>query len=402
MSKTVITGINTICSLGIGFDRLKKNIAKEILPTKIQAFEMYDLPSEQYVYTAPDFEPKDILGKKGLRTLDNSTKILMSAIELGFKEYLEGLSEEERPGLMVGTAFGSVESIGNFITDSIRFGVNSVNPGLFGNSVINSPAGNSNIRYGIKSLSGTLTSGLTSGLEGLIYTCDHITQGYLPSILYAGLEEVSAYQYAAAIVEDCLAKDEKIRPFSQTPQGYILGEGVAVMLVESEKFANKHSRKAIASIEGYSSGFDPNGGKFGYNAKGDVMEYVVREAIRKARIKTEDIAFVSASANSTSGDLVEARVISRVFGEETPVACYKQKFGEAWGASGALSVAATIADLQKKRVSPIYTDGYSKVDGINLVRKQEFPIDKDYALVLSCAPDGNCAAVVIKNINNKK
>lgn len=397
MSKTpVITKINTICSLGIGFDALKKNIAKEIIPTKIQNFAMYDLPSEQYLFTAPDFEPKEILGKKGLRTLDKATKILMSAIETGFKDYLETLSEEEKPGLMVGTAFGSIESIGNFITDSIRFGVSAVNPGLFGNTVINSPAGNANIRYGLKNLSGTMATGFTSGLEGLIYTCDHILQGYLSSILYAGLDEASSYQFAGAISEKCLSPDEKIRPFSQSPQGYILGEGVGMMLVESRKHAEKSGNKIIAEISGYANGFDPNGAKFGYNPEGDVMEYVVREALHKAKITANDIAFVSASANGTGGDIAEAKVISRVFGDKTPVACYKQKFGEAWGASGALSVAAAIADLQKKKVSPIFTDGYSKIDGINLVRKQELAIDKDYALVLSFAPDGNCAAVVIK------
>jgi len=397
MSKTaVITKINTICSLGVGFDALKKNIAKEIIPQKIQNFEMYDLPSEQYIYTAPDFEPKDILGKKGLRTLDKATKILMSAIETGFKDYLETLSDEEKPGLMVGTAFGSIESIGNFITDSIRYGVSSVNPGLFGNTVINSPAGNANIRYNLKNLSGTMSTGFTSGLEGLIYSCDHILQGYLSSILYAGLDEASSYQFAAAINDKCLSPDEKIRPFAQIPMGYILGEGCGMMLIESRKQAEKSGNQVIAEISGYASGFDSNGGHFGYNSEGDVMEYVVREALHKAKITPEDIAFVSASANGTSGDIAEAKVIARVFGAQTPVACYKQKFGEAWGASGALCVAATIADLQKKKVSPIFTDGYSKVDGINLVRKQELSIEKDYALVLSFAPDGNCAAVVIK------
>ena len=398
MSKTaVITKINTLCSLGIGFDALKENIAKEIIPTKIKSFEMFDLPSEQYIYTIPNYEPKDILGKKGLRTLDKATKILMSAIETGFKEFLDAIPEDDRPGLMVGTAFGSVESIGNFITDSIRFGVDAVNPGLFGNTVINSPAGNANIRYNLKNLSGTMTTGLTSGLEGLIYTCDHILQGYLPSILYAGLEEASSYQYAAGITEKCFAPDEKIRPFAQSSLGYILGEGAGMLLVESKSFAQKNNREIIAEISGYASGFDPNGGNFGYNPEGVVAEYVIREALQKAKITPEDIAFVSASANGTDGDLAEAKAISRIFGDKTPVACYKQKFGEAWGASGALSVAAAIADLQKKKVSPIYTDGYSKIDGINLVRKQELAIEKDHALVLSLAPDGNCAAVVIKN-----
>ncbi|MCL2845461.1 MAG: hypothetical protein FWE23_08440 [Chitinivibrionia bacterium] len=396
MSRFVITKINTICSLGIGFDAMKKNLANDIAPSKVQSFEMFDLPSEQYIFTAPDFEPKEILGKKGLRTLDKATKILMAGIETGFKEYLESLSDEERPGLMVGTAFGSVESIGNFITDSIRYGVDAVNPGLFGNTVMNSPAGNANIRYNIKNLSGTLSTGLSSGLEGLIYTCDHIAQGYLPSILYAGLEEASVYMFGAAIADGHLSADSRIRPFSQTPQGYILGEGVGMFLVEDPKYADKNGRKPIATIEGYSSGFDPNGGKYGTNIDGDVMEYVVREALRKAKISAEDIAFVASSANSLSSDLAHARVITRVFGEEMPVACYKQKFGEAWGASGALSVAAAIADLQKKKVSPIFTDGYSKVEGINLIRKQEHPIEKDYAVVLSCSPDGNCAAMVIK------
>ncbi|MDR0303370.1 MAG: hypothetical protein LBH98_01185 [Chitinispirillales bacterium] len=397
MSKAVITKVNTVCSCGIGFDELKKNIVKEIMPSKIREFDMYDLPNEQYVFTIPDFEPKDILGKKGLRTLDKATKILMTAIETGFKEYLDTLSDEEKPGLVVGTAFGSLESIGNFITDSIRYGVRAVNPALFGNTVINSPAGNANIRYNLKNLSGTVTTGATSGLEALIYTCDHIAQDYLQSILYAGIEEVSSYQFIAAINnKNCLAKDNKIRPFAQIPQGHILGEGAAVMLVENENYAKKQNREIIVSIEGFANGFDPNNGNFGYNPDGDVMEYVIREAIKNAKISPEDIAFVSSNANGSDGDLIEARVISRIFGDKVPVACYKQKFGETWGAGGALAVAAAIADLQKKSVSPIFTDGYSKIDGINVVRKSEFAIDKNYAIVLSFSHDGNCAAVVIK------
>ena len=395
MSKAVITKINTLCSCGIGFKELKKNIAKEIVPSKIQDFEMYNLPKEEYIFTIPDFEPKDILGKKGLRTLDKATKMLMCAIETEFKEFLETLSEDDRPGLVVGTVFGSLESIGNFITDSIRYGVSAVNPGLFGNTVINSPAGNVNIRYGLKNLSGTMSTGFTSGLETLIFTCDHISQGYLQSILYAGLDEASSYQFMATI-NNCLAKDDKMRPFAQNPQGYILGEGTAVMLVESENYAKKHNREIIASIEGFASGFDPNGGNYGYNQDGDVMEHVIRKALKNAKITPNDIAFVSASANGSDCDLAEAKVISRVFGNQTPVACYKQKFGETYGAGGALAIAASIADLQKKKVSPIYTDGYSKIDGINVVRKTEVAIDKNYSIILSLALDGNCAAIVIK------
>jgi len=396
MQKAVITKINTVCSCGTGFNELKNNIAKEISAAQVHNFEMYDLPGAQYVFTVPNFEPKDILGKKGLRTLDKATKLLMTAIETGFKEYLDGLSEKEKPGLVVGTAFGSLESIGNFVTDSLRFGPGAVNPGLFGNTVVNSPAGNANIRYNLKNLSGTVSTGFTSGLEGLIFTCDHILQGYLPSIIYAGLEEASVYQFLAAVNENCLSKDGKIRPFAQIPQGYVLGEGVAAMLVESENYAKKHNMEIIASIEGYSFGFDPDA-NFASNTNGDVLEYVVREAVSKAKISPEDIAFVSSGANGSGSDSVEAKVISRVFGGKIPVACYKQKFGETWGASGALAVAAAVADLQKKSVSPIFTDGYSKIDGINIVKKSELAIDKNYAVILSYSPYGNCAAVVIKS-----
>jgi 3-oxoacyl-(acyl-carrier-protein) synthase len=204
------------------------------------------------------------------------------------------------------------------------------------------------------------------------------------------------YQFISSIGENCLSKDDKIRPFSQIPQGYILGEGVAAILVESENYAKKHDREIIASVEGYAFGFDPDA-DFGSNTNGDVLEYVVREAVSKAKISPENVAFVSSSANGSGSDSVEAKVISRVFGGKIPVACYKQKFGETWGASGALAVAAVIADLQKKSVSPIFTDGYSKIDGINIVKKSEFAIDKNYAVILSVSPYGNCAAVVVKN-----
>lgn len=396
MVKAVITEINTVCSCGVGFEALEANMLKPIAPVAVKAFDMYELPEEQRAYMVLDFDPKEILGRKGLRTLDRPTKLLMVAIETKFKAQLEAQSEEDRPGLMVGTAFGSLSSIGNFITDSIRFGVHAVNPNLFGNTVINSPAGNANIRYGLKNLSGTMSTGFTSGLESLIYSCDHIVQGYLDTILCAGLEEASVYQFVGTQVEGCLSGSGDMRPFGSDADGFVLGEGVALAQIENPEIAEARGARVLASIDGYASGFDPNGGKVGFNPTGEVAEAVVRQALVDAGIEASDISFVAASANgSKNGDAMEAAVLLRVFGKETPVVCYKSQFGETWGAAGMLSVAAVIADFSNERLSPVFGD-YLLATDLDIVRGEVRVCTGEYALITSFSPDGNCAAVVLK------
>ena len=386
--KIVITGINALSSCGIGFDAIKENLSKGVAPSKVQEFKEHSLPKERSAFTV-DFEPKEILGRKGLRTMDKATKMLLSAIHLQWNDEIAALPREERPGTVVATAFGSVESIGNFITDSIRHGVSAVNPNHFGNTVINSPGGNANIRFDLPHLSATMAGGFDSGLEGLIYASDHIQNGYGDSLLTAGLEEASVYQFLGSDRDGYLSATDEMKPFGKESNGFVLGEGVAVALIESEEHATKRGAKVLATIEGYYSGFDAP-------RDGSVATKVINLALEEAGITAEQLSFVVSDANGLAKvDAMRLSAIKDAVGSQTPVTCYKTVFGETWGAAGMLDLAGALADMQEKRISPIQ-GSFVAMDGINLVREEQKMIS-EYVLLTSLTSEGNCSAIVIKN-----
>jgi 3-oxoacyl-(acyl-carrier-protein) synthase len=390
-ARIVITAANAVSSLGASFARLGENLAAAPVVGSAKAFEFHELDADYPCFRVNGFDPVEALGKKGLRTKDWSTKLLMGCIEPLFKQSMEALPAGERPGLTIGTAFGSVQSIGDFLSDSIVNGVNAVNPMAFGNTVINSPTGNANIRYEMRSLSSTVATGFNASLDALIYSADFIRCGYLPAIVAGGLEEVSYYALVGLKRSGLLSANGTMKPFGVDADGFVAGEGCAVFLLETEESARKRGATVIAEIAGYASLFDPADG---YNPKAEGALAAVRTACDMAGIKPADVSFVAASANgSTAGDAMEAKVVAELF-PSTPVAAYKSKLGECYGASASLQVACALADMATGRVSATGGD-YAVRGGVNLVTTEK-KLDAKYVAVNSFACDGNCGCVVLK------
>ncbi len=393
--KLVITAISSVSSLGIGYDKVAEGLKADKNITNVKSYDFHELDREVPAYKVSNFEPKEILGKKGLRTMDHSTKLLLAAMELGMKEILDAEDEDNKPGIVAGTSFGSVQSIGDFLSDSIENGVGAVNPMLFANTVINSPIGQANIRYGVKTLSTTVCDGFNSSLDAIIYSCDFIKSGYMPALITGGVEEVSYYELLGFERSGSLSKGDSAKPFAKDADGIVAGEGSAVFLIETEDSAAAHGRTAIAEIVGYASAFDPYDGKLGFNPEGEGAKYVLKEALKNAELSASDIDFIASSANGDlAGDTMEAAAIKEVFGD-TPVTAYKAKLGECYGASSALALACTISDMENKCLTGT-GESYDAVEGINLVTETISDKKSEYAAITSFGCDGNCGAVIIK------
>lgn len=394
--KIVITAASSLCSLGTGFDEVSRNLGTAPTPTTVRSFEFHEFPSDMACFRVAGYEPKEVLGKKGLRLKDWSTKLLLGAMELGFKEIYEGEDPDQRPGICVGTAFGSVESIGDFLSDSIVNGVNHVNPQLFANTVINSPTGNANIRYETRSLSCTVATGFNAGLDALIYACNYIRSGYLERIVAGGLDEVGYYTLMGLRRSGVYSSTSSIRPFGKEADGIIMGEGCGLVLVETEESAHRRGATILAEIAGTGNAFDYAPSAGGFNPRGEGARRAVSAACSAAGIAPRDAGFVAASASGNqAGDAMEAKVIGELFGD-VPVAAYKSKTGECYGASPALSLTCALADLKNGRVSGV-NDDYAALEGVNLVRGTTEVVRAEHAVVNAFSCDGNCSSVVIKN-----
>jgi 3-oxoacyl-[acyl-carrier-protein] synthase II len=393
MSKSIlITEMGAISCLGVGFDKIAGGFQGPPSVSFVKDYEFHQFPQPLPCFPARGFDPETVLGKKGLRNKDNATKLLLGALEIGCKTAMESAEEQSRPGICIGTAFGSIQSIGDFLSDSIVNGVNNVNPQAFANTVINSPAGNANIRFMSKNLSATVATAFNAGIDAVIYACDLIERGYFEGIAAGGLEELSYYSLLGLQRSGALSPSGRIRPFATDADGCVAGEGCAVMLLETEKAATVSGRKAVAAIAGYASGFDPQAAADG-RTDGEVGAQVISEALKYAGIDRSDIGFIASGANGNPvTDAIESAAICKVF-TNTPVTAYKTFIGECYGASGALLIACAVSDLINGQISGNAT--YATPGGLPLVKKT-FQKSSAFALVTSFSCEGNCSAVILK------
>lgn len=392
-NKTVITGVNAISALGTGFEALTAKLGSMPTVAAEKEYEFHSFEHEVSALRVPDYDPVEVLGKKGLRTKDWSTKLLLGTIEQTFKDMLESAEPEAKPGLCIGTAFGSVQSIGNFLSDSIVNGVNAVNPMKFGNTVINAPTGNANIRYGIRSLSSTVASGYNASMDALVYATDHIRCGYLGSILAGGLEEVSYYALAGLLRSGVLSAKGVSRPFAADGDGFVMGEGCAVFLLESAEAAAARGATVLAEIAGTAMTFD-RGSAGGFNPEAAGALAAAKLACEDAGISLSDIGFVAAGANGLRyADAMEATVMRELL-PNTPVVAYKSRLGECYGAASALVTACALADLTRGTVTGVPAE-YGVMDGLDLVTDRR-TCNAEYALVNSYSCEGNCGSIVLK------
>lgn len=396
-TKIFITDVGIISALGMGFEKISEALSQNPHIASVKDYELHQFEKEIPAHLLPDYNPEVVLGKKGLRLKDHSTKLILGTFETGFKNIMEASDEANRPGICIGTAFGSIQSIGDFLSDSIVNGVGNVNPQAFANTVINAPTGQANIRYCVKNLSATISTGFNAGLDALIYTFNYLKCGYLQSVVAGGLEEVSYYSLLGFMRTGILASEAPAKPFSVSSKGVVMGEGCALMLLETEESVKTRNAKAVAEIVGTGATFDSDAAQSSVS-NGDAGMQAILIACKEAGINPEQIDFVASGASGNPvADKLEAKAIALALGPNVPVTAYKRFTGECYGASGAINTLCALSDMKNNRISGI-GENYTSLDGINVVFST-IQKSSTYALVTSFACDGNCSALIIKNVN---
>lgn len=309
----------------------------------------------------PDFDPLPFLGKKGLRDLDRSARLLCTAARLALEDCGLPLSDEACSplGVSVGATYGSLHSISQFDRSGLIEGPRSVNPSHFPNTVLNSPASQVSIRFRIKGFNTTVSSGWCASLDAFCYAADRIQLGYADCALAGGVEElcqesVMAY-HGLRLLSGSDGSDALCCPFDARRNGFVLGEGAAMLVLEDAQRAEQRKAPIAARVLGYGSSFDPLP-SLSFDDSGGGLEAAVREALLQACLSPQDIDCILSSANSSPGlDRMEARVIDRIFAERTralPVTSIKSMIGETCSASGALALAAAVGCLERGLVPP--------------------------------------------------
>ena len=359
--KVVITGIGVISSNGIGKDAFQDALFEGI--SGIKPISLFDTQAYK-VKTAgevKDFSPQDFLGQKGLRTLDRSTKLLSSAAKLALDDARLEITEENTSdiGVAVGSTMGSVQSISEFDKEAIREGPRYVNPALFPNTVINSPASQVAIKFNIKGFNATLSTGFSASLDAIQYAVDFLRFGRAKIVLAGGVEELCIQTFLGFYKTGFLAGldsgPEISCPFDKRRNGVILGEGSCMLVLEDMKSAQARRAHIYAEVSGFGTGFDAYRINK-YNRKAAGLKKAMSMSLREAGITPAGIDYIASGANSTQGgDVTETVAIKDIFGEQAkkvPVSSVKSMIGECFSASASLQVASALCAIEKQIIPP--------------------------------------------------
>lgn len=369
-TRIVITGISVISSIGAGKDIFWENLAKGASGIKpITLFDVSKYNSKQ-AGEISDFDAKVYLGPKGIRHIDRTSLLVSSATVLAIRD--AGLDNNiysaDEIGIVVGSTYGSINSISSFDFQSLREGPNYVNPMDFPNTVINAPASRASIFCNATGLSTTISNGVTSSIDAIIYASDFLRMGRVKAVVAGGVHGLTPDIFWGAHNSKILSGSkpgtlEISAPFDKRRNGMVLGEASALVILETLEDALKRNAPIYAEIKGYGTAFEP-GMAVNKNYQTDGNKRSIMSAIKSAHFSLHDISYISANAYSgVYGDALEARVIKDVFGMRSkliPVTAIKSITGECLDASGALQTVAAVMSIKSNTIPPMIN--YSEYD----------------------------------------
>ncbi len=395
--RVVITGIGVLASNGIGKNAFWEAIFNGVSGIKpISLFDTTGFKVKQ-AGEIKDFSPQAFLGDKGLRTLDRSTKLIASAAKLALDDTGLVISEEnnQQVGVAIGATFGSIKSICDFDIEGLKEGVRYVNPALFPNTVINSPASQVSIKFKIRGFNATVSTGFCASLDAVNYARDFLRFGRAKIVLAGGVEELCEELFLGFYKTKFLAglDDPRLEiscPFDKRRNGIILGEAGAIIVLEDLESALARKVNILAEVVGFGTSFDQASG----------LKRAMRLALKDAGLKENDIDGIFSGANSRQDcDWLEANAIKDVFtarAKDIPVSAVKSMTGECYSASGALQIVAAVGAIQRQEMPP--TINYQLKDrrcDLNCVANQKQPLKINHLMVNCCGPNGANTSMII-------
>lgn len=406
--RLVITGLGVLAPTGIGKEAFWKGLKEGRSGIKpVTLFDTSTLRSKLAGEIA-DFDPKAILGQKGLRNLDRTTLLVLCASKLALDDagLNHPITEEETDyyGVSLGSTMGSVRSISEFDKEALREGPRAVNPALFPNTVINSPASHISIRFNIQGFNSTIATGFCSSLDAIYYAMNLMELYEYKVVLTGGVEELCEQTYKGFHKIGHLAgsrpdKEEVNCPFDKRRNGIMMGEGASIVVLEELNHALSRNAKIYAEVLGYGTSFDPKSKNI-CSPKAKGATEAIQYCLKDAGIGEDSIDYISASADSTLDcDVMETRALKKVFGKRTkeiPVSSIKSMIGDSFSAGGAMNLAASIGALKEGFLPP--TINYEKPDercDLDCIpnKSRESRIDK--VLINAFGPTGSNSTLIM-------
>ncbi len=363
--RVVVTGLGLVTALGPDvastWDGL---VAGRSGIRPITAFDASRVAS-RIAAEVPGFDPSVVLDRKEQRRNDRYTQLALVATRqamsaAGLPEHLEG-ELALRTGIVLGTGLGGGITFAEQVAVSLQKGPDRISPFFIPMAIPNLAAGQAAIMFGALGPNFALSSACATGGHVIGEAWEMIRRGDA-EVMVAGSSESAVHEVLvggfAAMRALSTRNDDPAgasRPFDRGRDGFVIGEGAGVLIIEALDHARARGAVPLAELVGYGASADAS--HITLPAPGGVGAIrAIRRALEKAGLTIDDVEHVNAHATSTpEGDRTELDMIRRLFGEragEVSVSANKSMLGHSLGAAGSIEAAVTVLSIRDEVIPP--------------------------------------------------
>ncbi len=339
MRRVVVTGIGLITPLGSGKEKTWKALINgECGIDKITAFDT----SEHTVHIAAevkDFVPEEHIEKKELKKLGRFSQFAIAATKEALKDANFEITEEnaDRVGTIIGSGIGGLEIIEQEVGKLVEKGPKKVSPFYIPSAITNMASGNASIYVGSKGPNKTIVTACAAGNNSIGDAFQTIALNKADVMIAGGTEAtvtpsaIAGFSNMKAMSSNPNPKNAS-RPFTADRDGFVLGEGAGVLILEELEHAKARGVKIYAEVIGYGE----TGDAYHMTApseNGEGAARAIKMALEQGNVKPEEVDYINAHGTSTpANDKSETAAIKTIFGEHA----YKVSISSTKGATGHL------------------------------------------------------------------
>ena len=360
--RVVVTGLGLVTPLGTGVDKTWKALcAGESGVGRITRFDPsgYDA---QIAAEVKDFDPAQFIEKKEIKKMETFIHYAVGASQLAVDDAGLKVSAEEatRVGVYIGSGIGGLGSIEHYHDVLKEKGPGRVSPFFIPMTIINLASGQVAIRVGAKGPNSCAVTACATGNHCIGDAYRLIKRDDADVMIAGGAEAaitplgVAGFASAKALSFRNTEPAKASRPFDKDRDGFVLGEGAGVVVLEELEHARARGARIYAEVIGYAMNSDA----YHITAPPEEGEGAVRcmeMAIKDAGVAKTDIGYINAHGTSTMADAIETKAIKHVFGEQAykiPVSSTKSMTGHLLGAAGGIEAVFSILALHHGILPP--------------------------------------------------
>ena len=409
----MVTGMGVITPVGSDVTAFWRGVRDGISGVEgVTHFDASDMPS-RIAAEVKDFDPTRWISPKDARHTDRFTQFAIAAAEQACDH--AGLNPNEidptRAGVLIGSGIGGLSTIEEKHKVLLESGPRRITPFFIPMILLNMASAHVAMRLGYKGPSSAIATACATGANAIGDAMRLLQRGDADVMVAGGAEaSITPLAFAGFCAMKALStrNDEPAsacRPFDATRDGFVMGEGAGVLILESLEHASKRGAKPLAEIVGYGSSSDayhvtaPSPG-------GEGAALAIRAALRDAVISPEDVDYYNAHGTGTQqNDLEETAAIKSVFGEHAckmAISSTKAVTGHLLGAAGAIELVITIQALNENTVPP--TMNYHEPDpGCDLDYTPNEARERvlEVAVSPSLGFGGHNAVLVVKKVSSE-